>query len=130
MMPQRHRGIVPLATILAAYTVVATAAAACADQTSPLAGAGLVAVKSTGGNVTIAVGNPGEVRIVGPDKIVGRHFAVSADADGHIMLPQQGSGAGGAASPAPGGNAFSPPAPAGSPANSAGANTGGPDGGG
>jgi hypothetical protein len=124
MMPQHSRETVALATIFAAFAVVATAAAACADQTSPLSGAGLVAIKSTGGNVTIAVGNPGEVRIVGPDRVIVRHFAVSADADGHIMLPQQGPGAGGAASPAPGGNASGPPAAAGSPGNNGGANTG------
>jgi hypothetical protein len=118
------RGTAALATILAAFVVAATAAAACADQTSPLSGAGLVAIKSTGGNVTIAVGNPGEVRIVGPDRIFVRHFAVSADADGHIMLPQQGPGAAGAASPAPGGNPSGPPAAAGSPANSGGAKPG------
>jgi hypothetical protein len=104
-MPHRRRGLAPLATVLAAFAVVATAAAACADQTSPLSGAGLVAIKSTGGNVTIAVGNPGEVRIVGPDRVVVTHFAVSADADGHIMLPQQGPAAGGAASPAAAGSA-------------------------
>jgi hypothetical protein len=123
-MPQRHRGTAPLAAILAACTVVATAAAAWADQSSPLAGAGLVAVRSTGGNVTIAVGNPGEVRIVGPQGVIVRHFAVSADADGHIMLPQQGPGLGGAASPAPAGNMLNPPPPAGSAANNNGPNNG------
>jgi hypothetical protein len=124
-MPQRHRGTAPLATILAACIVVATPAAACADQTSPLSGAGLVAIKSMGGNVTIVVGNPGEVRVVGPDRVVVRHFAVSADADGHIMLPQQGPGAGGAAaSPTPDGGASTLPSAAGSTANNGGANPG------
>jgi hypothetical protein len=117
-MLHRLRGSAPLATVLAsglaAFALVATAAAVCADQTSPLAGAGLVAIKSTGGNVTIAVGNPGEVRVVGPDGVVLKHFAVSADADGHIMLPQQGAGAAG------GGGKASPPA-----ANAAAAGGGG-----
>jgi hypothetical protein len=121
-MPQRRGGTAPLATFLAVGIVAATTAAACADQTSPLSGAGLVVIKSMGGNVTIAVGNPGEVRIVGPDRVVVRHFAVSADADGHIMLPQQGPGAGGAAGPAAGGNSNNPPAAAGAAANNGGAN--------
>jgi hypothetical protein len=123
-MSQRRRGTAPLATTLAACAVLSTAAAAWADQTTPLAGAGLVAVKSMGGNVTIAVGNPGEVRIVGPDRVVVRHFAVSADADGHIMLPQQGPGAGGAVSPTPGGIASNTPPPDGSAASNGGANAG------
>lgn len=103
-MLHRLRGPAPLAALLATIATFATAAAACADQTSPLAGAGLVAIKSTGGAVTIIVGNPGEVRVVGPDRIALKHFAVSADADGHIMLPQQGAtgvGKAGAPSAAP-----------------------------
>jgi hypothetical protein len=124
-MPQRRRGTAPLATFLAASVVVATAAAAWADQTSPLAGGGLVAIRSMGGNITIAVGNPGEVRIVSPEKLIMRHFAVSADDDGHIMLPQQGPGAAGAASPPPDDNASSPAAATGAPANGSGANPGG-----
>ena len=111
-MPHRQRGPAVLATILAAFAVAVTAAAACADQTSPVSGAGLVVVRSTAGNVTVAVGNPGEVRIVAPAHVGITHFAVSADADGHIMLPQQGQGQNlgpGQASPnagaAPGGNA-------------------------
>src|SRR5476651_843152 len=90
-MLHRLRGPVPLAALLATIATFATAAAACADQTSPLAGAGLVAIKSTGGAVTIIVGNPGEVRVVTTDRVALKHFAVSADADGHIMLPQQGA---------------------------------------
>lgn len=90
-MLHRLRGPAPLATVLTAIAMFATAAAAFADQTSPLAGAGLVAIKSTGGIVTIMVGNPGEVRVVSTDRVALKHFAVSADADGHIMLPQQGA---------------------------------------
>ena len=90
-MLHRLCGPAPLAALLATIATFVTAAAACADQTSPLAGAGLVAIKSTGGAVTIIVGNPGEVRVVGPDRVALKHFAVSADADGHIMLPQQGA---------------------------------------
>jgi hypothetical protein len=121
-MPQRRRGTAPLATFLAAFAVVATAAAACADQTSPLSGDGLVVIRSISGNVTIAVGNPGEVRIVSPEKLVMRHFAVSADADGHIMLPQQGPGAAGAASPSPDDGASTQPAADGAPVSDTGAN--------
>ena len=47
-----------------------------------------------GGNVTVAVGNPGEVRIVSGAHVGMTHFTVSADADGHVMLPQQGQGQG------------------------------------
>jgi hypothetical protein len=93
-MPHHHRGPAVLAATLAAFAVAMTAAAACADQTSPVSGAGLVVVRSTGGNVTVVVGNPGEVRIVAPAHVAMTHFAVSADADGHIMLPQQGQGQG------------------------------------
>lgn len=93
-MPHRQRGPAVLAATLAAFAVAVTAAAACADQTSPVSGAGLVVVRSTGGNVTVVVGNAGEVRIVAPAHVAMTHFAVSADADGHIMLPQQGQGQG------------------------------------
>lgn len=93
-MPHRQRGPAVLATVFAAFAVAMTAAAACADQTSPVSGSGLVVVRSTGGNVTVAVGNPGEVRIVAPAHVAVSHFTVSADADGHIMLPQQGQGQG------------------------------------
>jgi hypothetical protein len=98
-MFHRPRGSALLATVLASFSLVATAAAACADQTSPLSGPGLVAIKSTGGSVTIVVGNAGEVRVVGPDQVTLKHFTVSADADGHIMLPQQGAAARSKASP-------------------------------
>jgi hypothetical protein len=96
-MPYRSRGRAPLIAIFATFAVISASAAAWADQTTPLSGGGLVAIKSTGGNVTIAVGNPGEVRVVGPDGVAVSHFAVSADADGHIVLPQQSPAPGGAA---------------------------------
>ncbi len=93
-MPHRQRGPAVLAAAFAAFAVAMTAAAACADQTSPVSGAGLVVVRSTGGNITVVVGNASEVRIVSPAHVAITHFAVSADADGHIILPQQGQGQG------------------------------------
>jgi hypothetical protein len=86
-MPFKHRGLAPLAAIIAAVVTLSTGAAAWADQTTPLSGAGLVAIKSPQANVTVLVGNPGEVRIVGDDSVTVTHFAVSANADGHIVLP-------------------------------------------
>jgi hypothetical protein len=86
-MPHRNRGLAPLAATIAAVVTLSTGAAAWADQTTPLSGAGLVAIKSPQANVTVLVGNPGEVRIVGDDSVTVTHFAVSANADGHIVLP-------------------------------------------
>ena len=108
-MPHQNRGPALLAATLAAFAVAVTAAAACADQTSPVSGAGLVVVRSTAGNVTVVVGNAGEVRIVAPAHIAMTHFTVSADADGHIMLPQQGQGQGQGQTLGPG---QAPPTPA------------------
>ncbi len=86
-MPKIDRGLAPLAVLLTAAAMLMSRAAACADQTTPLNGAGLVAIKALQSNVTVLVGSPGEVRVVGDDSVTVTHFAVSADADGHVVLP-------------------------------------------
>lgn len=101
VMPYTRRGAAPLVAILASVAALSMGAAAWADQTTQLTGPGLIAIKSPQANVTVLVGNPGEVRIVGDDSVTVSHFAVSADADGHIVLPgmNQAPGAGAAANP-------------------------------
>lgn len=86
-MPHRNRGLAPLAATLATVVTLSTGAAAWANQNTQLSGAGVITIKSPEANVTVLVGNPGEVRIVGDDSVIVTHFAVSADADGHIVLP-------------------------------------------